>query len=54
MVPDGSYQAIKLKNDGLTFVDKLFDNQSVDQAPREEPVLGNSKRDIFGKVKIKN
>lgn len=54
MVPDGSYQAIKLENDKLVFVDKLFNNQSVEEAPREEPVLGNSQRDIFGNQKIKN
>ncbi|HKK74211.1 MAG TPA: hypothetical protein VJ953_03985 [Saprospiraceae bacterium] len=54
MVPDGSYQALELKEDRLVFVDKLFNNQAVDEAPREEPVLGNSTRDLFGNKKGKN
>lgn len=54
MVPDGSYQALELKDDKLVFVDKLFNNQAVEEAPREEPVLGNSARDLFGNKKGKN
>lgn len=54
MVPDGSYQALEVQADKLVFVDKLFNNQAVDEAPREEPVLGNSSRDLFGNKKGKN
>jgi len=54
MVPDGSYHALQLKAGELVFVDKLFNNQSVPQAPREAPVLGKSGRDIFGNQRGKN
>lgn len=54
MVPDGSYQALQLKADRLVFVDKLFQNQAIEAPPREEPVLGNSSKDLFGNKKGKN
>jgi len=51
-VPDGSYQAYRIVDGQLSFVDKVFDQVS-ERAPREEPVFdGNrNKRDILGRKK---
>jgi hypothetical protein len=53
-VSDGSYEGIKIVNNQLVHEDKLFDNQAVSEPPRDEPVLGASKRDLFGREKRKN
>ncbi|MEM6397311.1 MAG: hypothetical protein AAF741_13270 [Bacteroidota bacterium] len=49
-VPDGSYEAFKLENDGnWSYVEKVFDH-IYEEAPREQPTSTNAKdRDIFGR-----
>ena len=50
-VPDGSYEAYRLANDGLWhWIEKVFDQVS-EEAPRPEPILGKDKKDIFGNNK---
>lgn len=51
-VPDGSYQAYRIEDGQLTFVDKVFDQVS-EQPPREEPVFDGKRneRDILGRKK---
>lgn len=51
-VPDGSYQAFRMEDGQLTFIDKVFDQVS-DQAPREDPVFNGQRneRDILGRKK---
>lgn len=52
MVPDGSYDGLKLEKGGRwKWVDKVF-NDVMEEAPRPEPVLDNRKnRDILGREK---
>lgn len=51
-VPDGSYQAFRMEDGQLTFIDKVFDQVS-EQPPREEPVFDGKRneRDILGRKK---
>jgi hypothetical protein len=50
MVPDGTYEGYQLQKDGRWhWVDKIW-TQTMDEAPRPEPVLDN-KKDVFGKDK---
>ncbi len=51
-VPDGSYRGYKwMDGKGWIYIEKVFDQIS-ETAPREVPVLGNSKeKDIFGRTK---
>ena len=53
-VPDGSYEGIKIVDNQLIYESKLFNNQAISEPPREEPVLGGNKKDLFGKEKRKN
>lgn len=53
-VPDGSYEAFKMEQQKLVYVEKLF-TEIQDEAPRPEPILGTDveKRDILGRSKKK-
>jgi len=54
MVPDGTYEALKLENGRWVWVPYL-ENQILDEAPRPEPVLDNRKnKDLLGKEKKGN
>lgn len=48
MVPDGSYEAFKLKRGVWTYVEKVYDQIS-DEAPRTMPILDGKKKDILGR-----
>ena len=52
-VSDGSYQGLKITPEAIVLEDKLFNNQAVDEAPREEPVLGENRKDLFGRERKK-
>jgi hypothetical protein len=53
MVPDGTYEGYQLKNGQWEWVEKYW-TQTMDDAPRPEPVLDNRKgQDVFGKPKKK-
>ncbi|MCB0517862.1 MAG: hypothetical protein H6577_24850 [Lewinellaceae bacterium] len=49
MVPDGTYEGFIFQNGRWQWVDKIW-NQTMDEAPRPEPVLDSGK-DVFGKNK---
>lgn len=54
-VPDGSYQAFKIENGQLVFIDKVFNE--VNAEPLRDATLGAPKKsevDIFGRKKGKN
>ena len=54
-VADGSYAGLKLDQGQMKYIDKLFNNQAVDDAPRETPVLvGRKGKDLFGRQRKKN
>ncbi len=49
-LPDGSYEAYKYENNKWNYISKLkIEVQKT--APRDKPILDNSSKDIFGKVK---
>lgn len=50
MAPDGSYEAFKMKKDGLEYVPKL-ETTIMTEPPRPSPVLDQKGKDILGKVK---
>ena len=51
MVPDGTYEGYKLENGRWNWVQTVW-NQTMDEAPRPEPVLDSrSGKDVFGKQK---
>ncbi|MEK7255248.1 MAG: hypothetical protein AAB316_10920 [Bacteroidota bacterium] len=53
MVPDGTYEAYKLENGRWHWIEKIA-NQTMDEAPRPEPILDQRKdTDVFGKPKKK-
>ncbi len=49
-VPDGTYEAYQLKDGEWLWVEKVF-HETLDKAPRPEPVLNGRKVDILGKEK---
>ncbi len=49
MVPDGSYEGYRLENGRWYWVDKVF-HQTLEEAPRPEPILDERGKDIFGKT----
>lgn len=52
-VPDGTYEGYKLENGRWHWVEKFW-TQTMDEAPRPEPVLENrAGKDVFGKEKKK-
>ncbi len=52
-VPDGTYEGYKLENGRWHWVEKFW-TETMDEAPRPEPVLDNrSEKDVFGKEKKK-
>ena len=50
MAPDGSYEAFKIKKDGLEYI-PMLENTILNEAPRPSPVLDQKGKDILGKVK---
>jgi hypothetical protein len=53
MVPDGTYEGYKLQNGYWFWVEKFF-TETMDEAPRPEPVLDERKeKDLMGKEKKK-
>lgn len=50
MAPDGSYEAFKIKKDGLEYI-PMLENTIMTEAPRPSPVLDQKGKDILGKVK---
>lgn len=53
-VPDGTYEAYKLEKGQWNWVEKVF-NQTMDEAPRPEPILDSRKgKDVLGKQKKGN
>lgn len=51
MVPDGTYEGYKLENGRWNWVKSVW-NETMDEAPRPEPVLDNRNgKDVFGKQK---
>ncbi len=51
MVPDGSYEGLKLKKGKWVYVEKIFDHKyELNEYPRPRPVLDNDKG-LFGKGK---
>lgn len=52
-MPDGTYEGYKLQNGQWLHIPKVF-NTVVEEAPREQPVFDQEKKDLFGKTKDKN
>jgi len=50
LLPDGSYEAYKIDNEKLVYVEKVFDH-IYDEAPRPMPKSKNESKDIFGNKK---
>ncbi len=46
--PDGSYEAFKIENGRLRYIDKVW-NEVSDEPPRPMPILDQRKKDILGK-----
>lgn len=50
MAPDGSYEAFKIKKDGLEYI-PMLETTILNEAPRPAPVLDQKGKDILGKPK---
>lgn len=50
MVPDGTYEGYQFKEGQWVYEEKLF-HHTYDEAPRPQQILGNGKKDLFGKTK---
>ncbi len=47
LIPDGTYEGYQLKEGKWEHIEKMF-HETLDEAPRPKPVLGNKQKNIFG------